>query len=152
MTEAKREAHSPLMHYPAPMPDGKPSGYFQRTCETLLQRPQALQQGGVAIPLLADWVRYPENVPAAVSLALAEGITQFLQNEMRRPREPVPDTDRLRFGESKAVRLEALAVRLEAILTRAAGEAARLKARQTRHASVLLRYEAAGLRNSCRPS
>ena len=152
MTEAKREVHAPLMHPVAWMPDGKPSGYFQRTCQTLLQHPLVPEQGGIAVRLLADWVRYPGNVPAAVSLELAESIAQFLWNEMRRPRAPVADTDRLRFGESQAVRLEALAIRLEAILTRAVGAAARLKARQTRHASVLLRYEAAGLRNSCRPS
>ena len=133
------------------MLDGKPSGNLQRTCEALLQHPPVLERGEVAVALLAGWLKYPDKVPAFVSLQLAESLLQFLENEVRRPREPAPETKRARNGEARALRIEALAIRLEAILTRAAGQAARLEARQTRHASGLLRYEAAGLR-SCRRS
>ena len=128
---------------------GKPPGYLQRTCHDLLRQPPVLLRGEIALALLTDWLNYPDSVPAVVSLELAETLMRFLQSEKRWPREPVPETERVRCDESQAVRTEALAIRLEAILTRAAGKAARLNAHKIRDASVLLRGEAAGLRGSC---
>ena len=134
------------------MQSGKPSGYLQRTCHDLLQQPPVLQRGQLAVALLVDWLKYPDSVPAVVSLELAETLIRFLQNELRRPHGPIPETERVRNGESQALRTEALAIRLEAILTRAAGRSARLHAQKIRDASVLLRGEAAGLKIACRPS